>query len=140
MTGNDGKNDVRITNPYAFRASSLNKNNFSFTVSGAYYNKYEKNWATEITVNYKNLNGVTPYEISKNYSVYFVPLKFNVSYTRTSTCVRDYESNQWKYKNYSISDPDVEYKWMHRLPEYVWSKENKLDGYKYTGISEDRAA
>ncbi len=139
MTGNNNKANVTVTNAYAFRNSSLTKNNFTFEVSGAYYSKTQKNWATTITINYKNLNGVTPYYASNlNSNVYFVPLKFDISYSRDKTCVRDYESNKNKYTNYSISDPETETTWMHRTYEYTWSKETKLDGYTYTGQYEDR--
>ena len=143
MTGNNGKANVAVTNAYTFRNSSLTKNNFTFDVSGAYYSKSQKNWATTITINYKNLNGVTPYYASNlNSNVYFVPLKFDISYSRDKTCVRDYESNKNKYTNYSISDPKTktETTWIHRTYEYTWSKETKLDGYTYTGEYEDRTA
>ena len=143
MTGNTGKNDSRVTNAYTFRNSSLTKNNFGFTVSGAYYNKSQKYWATTITINYKNLNGVTAYYDSNlKTNVYFVPLKFDISYSRDNTCIRDYESNKSKYTNYSMSDPktEAETTWMHRTYEYTWSKETKLDGYTYTGEYEDRTA
>ena len=140
MTGNTGKYNVPISNASTFRNTSLKRNNFTFEVSGAYYNRAEGNYATTITINYKNLNGVSPYYASNlSHNVYFVPLKFDISYSRNSTCYRDYESNQWKYKNYSISEPEEEYTWTHRTFDYKWSKETSLAGYTYTGEYEDRA-
>lgn len=140
MTGNTGLYNVSITNPTLFRESSLKKSNFSYTISGAYYNKAVKEWATTITINYKNLYGVEPYyasNLAKN--VYFVPVKWDIEYTRDSKCYRDTEENKNKYTDYSISDPETSYKWVHRTYEYKWSTETSLDGYTYTGIKEERS-
>lgn len=140
MTGNTGKYNVAINNASTFRNTSLKKNNFTFEVSGAYYNRAEGNYATTITINYKNLNGVSPYYASNlSQNVYFVPLKFDVSYTRESKCKWDLASNASKYEDYAIIDTDTEYTWTHRTFEYKWSKEKSLAGYTYTGEYEDRA-
>lgn len=137
QTGNDFKWDIIPKNSTVFRASALTRNNFGFTVQDAYLSGGV--YRTKININYYNGNGVVPYQSDKG-SVYFVPLKFNVTYTDKSTCVRDTEANAGKYVGYTKTDKIVETKWVHRIPTYKWSKETSLAGWEYTGIYEDRNA
>lgn len=137
QTGNNFKWDIVPKNATVFRASALTRNNFGFTVQDAYLSG--GTYRTRVTINFYNGNGVVPYSSEKG-SVYFVPLKFNVTYTDKNTCVRDTESNASKYPGYTKSDKKVEVKWMHRTPKYTWSKETSLAGWEYTGIYEDRNA
>ena len=59
-------------------------------------------------------------------------------YTKEDTCKRDLEGNSNKYKGYIKIEENVSSKWLHRTPEYVWSKDSNLSGYKKTGNYEDR--
>lgn len=137
QTGNDFKWDVVPKNATVFRASALTRNNFGFTVQDAYLNGGV--YRTRVNINFYNGNGVVAYSSDKG-SIYFVPLKFNVTYTDKNTCVRDTEANASKYPGYTKSDKKVETTWVHRTPKYTWSKETSLAGWEYTGIYEDRDA
>ena len=137
MTGNTGKYNVPISSATTFKNTSLKRNNFTFDVSGIYLSGGV--YRATVTINYKNTSGVEPYYASNlGYDVYFVPLKFDVSFAYTDDCVRDTADNQDKYDGYSISNPKKETTWMHRSPEYKWSTSKTLAGYTYTGIYEDR--
>lgn len=137
MTGNTGKYDVRIPDEYIYRNSSLKSNNFTFNVSGI--RLVNGVYRATVTVNFKNYYGVTPYyssNLGKN--VYFVPLKFDVSYADRYNCVRDLESNKWNYSNHYMTDPYTTTEWMHRTVEYKWSTSTKLSGWEYTGEYRDK--
>ena len=137
MTGNNDRYNVAISNVTSYKNSSLKSNNFTFDVSGVYLSGGV--YRVTVTINYKNHNGVTPYYASNlGYDVYFVPLKFDVSFAYNDDCVRDTADNQDRYDGYSISNPKKETTWMHRSPEYRWSTQKTLDGYEYTGIYEDK--
>ncbi|MEG1009516.1 MAG: hypothetical protein RSF67_06880, partial [Clostridia bacterium] len=137
MIGANQKYNVYPNSIYDFKNSSLDIDNFTFNVSGAYKNGNA--YFVDVTINYKNGNGIIPYN-AKNigYNVYFVPLKFNVSYSTNSDCIRDTELNKWKYNGYSVSNPSYETGCHHREIFYKWSTEKSLAGYTYTGISEYR--
>ena len=121
----------------SFKNSSLKRNNFTFDVSGIYLSGGV--YRATVTINYKNTSGVDPYYASNlGYDVYFVPLKFDVSFAYTDDCIRDTAENQDKYDGYSISNPKKEKYWVHRSLEYKWSTSKTLKGYTYTGIYEDR--
>jgi uncharacterized repeat protein (TIGR02543 family) len=139
ITGNAGASNSDTSNVSTFKASSLNSSNFTFNVSGI--RLVDGIYRTTITVNYKNHNGVTPYTSSNQLvtePIFFVPLKFNVSFAYSSDCVRDTASNKSKYTNYSVSDAEVSTIWQHRIPTYRWSLTKTLSGYTYTGEYEDR--
>ena len=141
MTNNNSSYNVSIKNASTFRNTSLKTANFDFTVSGAYYNSSKDYWATKIKIYNINLNGVTPYYASNlNANVYFVPVKFDVVYTKSNKCTRDLASNSDNYKNYVKTDLERETVTKYRTVEYKWSKESSLSGYTYTGEYEDRTA
>ena len=142
LYSNKGKDYVSLNNAFNFRDSSLKKSNFKFSVDDdIYYDSNKNYWTTNVKIRYKNADDVTPY-YSSNISkyIYFIPIKFTVSYTLDDSCVRDTESNASKYSNYSKTECKYETVWKHKNAEYVWSKETKLDGYTYTGEYEDRTA
>lgn len=136
QTGNDFKWDIIPRNATSFRASALNNGNFYFTVQDAYTSGGV--YRTKISINYYNSNGAVAYQSEKG-SVFFVPLKFNVTYTDLNNCVKDTEANSSKYPGYNKLNKKIETKWLHRTPDYKWSKETSLEGYEYTGKYEDRA-
>ncbi len=137
MTGNTGKYDVSISNATSFRTSSLKSSNFTFGVSGVYYSGGV--YRAKVTINYKNHSGVTGYYASNlGYNVYFVPLKFDVSYTDLDNCVKDTKDNQSNYSDYDVTNQTTEYVWYHRIVTYKWSTQKNLSGYEYTGEYEDR--
>ena len=120
------------------RNSSLTSKNFTFSVSGVYLK--DNVYMTKITINFKNGNGVTPYESPTNGSILRVPVKFDVSYSNLSDCIRDDASKKSYYsnRNYSISGPQTTQKWQHRTVTYTWSSNTSLSGYSKTGNYEDR--
>ena len=139
MGSNVGNNNIFIDNAKTFKESSLDKNNYTFEVGKAYYDYAQKTWATNITTNYLSYNNAKKYyskEIDSN--VIFAPVKFDVIYTKEDTCKRDLDSNSNLYKGYTKIDEKTTSKWMHRIPEYTWSKENNLNGYTKTENYEDR--
>lgn len=137
MVGATGKGNSYITNVNTFRSSSLKNSNFTFNVSGAY--KSGNYYYVDIDIYVKNANGVTKYyDPTLGYSLYYVPLKFDVSYSLLKNCTRDLAENEYKYKNHSISDPETSSTWIHRLYETKWSKEKSISGWNYTGVSEQR--
>ena len=137
MTGNTGRYDVLPSNPTSFRNSSLDSSNFTFNVGNIYLSGGI--YRTTVTINYKNHNGVTPYNSNLGYQVYFVPLKFDVEFIDKNDCIRDTEENEYLYDGYKMRDPKEETAYMHRIPiKYKWSTEKYLEGYEYTGIYEDR--
>ncbi len=135
--GNDEYSVSPLTNASTFRNSSLDKDNFTFEISSVYMKNNV--YRVYITEYYKNHNGVTPYPASNlGFNVYFVPLKFDLTFAYKDDCIRDLAENKDNYDGYSISDPKKETTYMHRSPEYKWSTEKELDGWEYTGIYEDR--
>jgi len=124
------------SNVTVFRNSSLKSNNFTFNISNPYLSNgvYKSN----VTINYLNANGVTPYCAGVNCSGYFAPYKVEISYKRANTCVRDVSCNASGYCNYEASDPQTETVWVHRVKEYMYSTSTYLEGYTYTGEYVDR--
>lgn len=137
INGNTGNYKIFINDANAFRNSSLKSNNFTFNISEPYFK--DKSYRTSVTINYKNSNNVNSYydsNIKRN--VYFIPVKFDVSYITEGSCTRDLSSNSFKYYGYIKKDPITNTTWIHRTPEYKWSTEESLDGYTKTGKYEDR--
>ena len=123
------------------KLDSTNVINVKTSMDGTnWYAQYENgNTGTIMDLYYKNHNGVTPYPASNlGFNVYFVPLKFDLTFAYKDDCIRDLAENKDNYDGYSISDPKKETTYMHRSPEYKWSTEKELDGWEYTGIYEDR--
>ena len=136
-TGNNDSANVSVGSASNFRNTSLKSSNFDFDVSGIYLKGGI--YRTKVTISYYNVNGVSPQYSSKlGRNVYFVPIKFDVSYVNSDDCIRDTAENASKYPNYGMSDKKTEYYWMHRTPEYKWSTQTELEGYEYTGIWEYR--
>lgn len=139
MGSNIGSNVVNINNASLFRRSSLEKDNFTYSISKAKYDYAQRDWVVPITINYLNSNKVKAYYASNvDSNIYFAPVKFIVSYTKNGNCQRDLESNESKYKGYVKLEEKSITKRYHKIPEYTWSKENSLDGYTKTGNYEDR--
>ena len=137
MTNNDKENNAEMTSPSAMKNSALKSNNFTYSVSSIYLlsNRYR----TQITINYKNHSGVTPYYASNlGFYIYDVPIKFNVEYANKNDCTRDTAENSSKYNGYIKTDPQTKTYWEHRLKEYTWSTSKSISGWTYTGIYEDR--
>ena len=80
--------------------TSLKSNNFSFTLSNAYYSGGY--WYADASVRISNYNGVTPYNSTKG-SVHPVPFYFDVNYTDMSNCVDDLASNSYRYSGYKVT-------------------------------------
>lgn len=137
MTGGNDKYSVRPLTDYSrFRESSLDKDNFTFEISGVY--KKGGVYRVYIDEYYKNHNGVTPYYADNlGFNVYFVPVKFDLSFAYKDDCVRDLASNQDKYDGYSVSNKKTETVWYHRSREYTWSTEKSLPGWEWTGNYKD---
>lgn len=116
--------------------SSLNSNNFTYHVSGIYeeYGRYY----VDVTVNVKNLYGINPYYAYdvQNY-VYFVPIKFTISFIDETNCIIAKVEDQNKYSNYTIIERwqdlvDV-YRYKNTISEYKYSPATSLEGYTKTG-------
>ena len=134
-----GRQEVKINDATTFKNASLEKDNFTFSFDKTKYDYSQRTWATEISVKYNNYNGAKKYTVSDHVGdVIFTPIKFNILYTKADTCKRDLESNSNKYKGYIKIEENVSSKWLHRTPEYVWSKDSNLSGYTKTGNYEDR--
>ena len=115
-----------------FMNSSLLKPNFNYTVGNIY--RKGNDYYLDITVRYFNDYNVTPYKFSDIYcDVYFVPLKFNVQYAKSGTCITDLADNAKYYPGYYVTNPSIKTK-----QEYKWSTSKYLEGYTYTGIWEYR--
>ena len=140
MVGATGKGDANITNVYVFRDTSLKYGNFSYDISNAY--RSGNSYYVNVTIRPLNLNGISLAfnDPKMGYSLYFVPLKFNISYINKNCCVRDNANKLSTYtsKGYVYRDKQTEYYWMHRIPEYKWSTEKVLSGWTYTGTMEYR--
>lgn len=137
MSGNSGNKKIVINDVNAFRNSSLKSNNFTFSISNPYYKT--DGYKTSVTINYKNSNNVNAYyESNLNRNIYFMPVKFDVSYITADSCKKDLSSNSFKYSGYIKKDQETTTSWIHRTPEYKWSTETSLDGYTRTGNYEDR--
>ena len=137
MIGFNPDAQSKITTLEQYRASSLKSKNFDFDVSGIY--RKGNNYYVDITINVKNTDGAQKYYDKKlGYSLYYVPLKFDLSYSLEDDCIRDYKSNESKYPNYSVSDPKTIIKWKHRTYEYIWSKTKDLEGWTFTGETKEQ--
>lgn len=135
-----GRQEIKINNATTFKNASLGKDNFTFSFDKTKYDSAQRTWATEIYVKYNSYNGAKKYTVSDHVGdVIFTPIKFNILYTKADTCKRDLESNSNKYKGYIKIEENVSSKWLHRTPEYVWSKDSNLKGYTKTGNYEDRS-
>ena len=140
MGSNAGSQYIDINNASELRYHSLSRNNFTYSLGDAKQDSGQRDWMVPVTINYYNANGVKAYTSSKFGNMYFTPVKFSIKYTKESGCQRDLESNSNKYKGYAKLDANTTSKWMHRTPEYKWSKESSLEGYTKTGNYEDRNA
>lgn len=141
MVGATGKGDASIPNVYVFRDASLKYGNFSYDISNAYQSG--SSYYVNVNVRPLNLNGVSSAyrDLNLGYSVYFVPLKFDVTYTLKRNCKRDAASkvNTYTRNGYIYTDKQTEYEWMHRTYEYKWSTEKNLGGdWEWTGNVEYR--
>lgn len=139
LVGGTGTNGVYSANAYQMSYASLNKNNFTYSISGV--KKENNNYYVYVTINVNNNNNVNPFyatEINKN--IYFIPVKFQIEYATSNTCVRSSEDNEKYYssRGYSISNPSYENNYYHRYLTYTWSTNKNLAGYSYTGTSEYR--
>lgn len=103
MVGSTGKYNVSVTSGSMLKEHSLKSNNFGFSVNIPYYtNGY---WYTDLSVNIRNYNNLSPYYASNlGSSIYFVPFYFNVKYTNLDKCTTDKASNRYKYDDYEIVD------------------------------------
>ena len=103
MVGSTGKYNVPVTSGSMLKEHSLKSNNFGFSVNIPYYtNGY---WYTDLSVNIRNYNNLSPYYASNlGSSIYFVPFYFNVKYTNLDKCTTDKASNRYKYDDYEIVD------------------------------------
>lgn len=118
------------------RITSLNSNNFTFSVSQPYQENGK--YYVYITIRITNLNGATPYYASRiNSYVYFAPVKFTVSYTNKNVCVVDRTDKSNDYGNYVIIDTWNENVNVYRQKlitrEYKYSNVSSLEGYVKTG-------
>lgn len=138
MVGNNKNYNSAIYNVTTFKNSSLKKSNFTFDVSSVYQSG--RNFYVDVTIKVKNTNGVSAYyDNNLRYSLYYVPIKFDISYSKNKDCL--ISSNYNYYANtlgYSVLDEYSDPYWMHRSKEYIWSTESSLKGWTYTGIYEDR--
>lgn len=135
MVGNNSKYNINITDPYDLREASLKEDNFTYSISKPY--KEEGKYYVDITVRIKNLDEVVPYETNFGAKAYFVPIKFNVTYTDKNNCVDDKLDNSQNYDNYVVVDTwnkyiDV-YRYKISIPEYKYSESTSLEGYTKTG-------
>lgn len=137
MVNDNSKYHSKFASLEAYKESSLKSNNFTFTVGDIY--KVGNDYYTDVTINVKNANSVKAYyDNNLKYSLYYVPIKFNLSYVDANCCIRDSKDNYSRYPGLIATDPKVEYSWQHRTLEYTWSTEKTLSGWTYTGISEER--
>lgn len=137
MTGNVSTHNIKISNASTFRSSSLTENNFNYAISNLY--KEGNSYKTLVTINYRNNNGVNRYYASNiNSYIYFVPLKFTVSYVDENDCTRDTYDNRNDYKGYYKTNKDTETIWYHKTATYKWSTNKNLSGWDYTGEYEYR--
>lgn len=137
MTGNVSSHNINISSASAFRNSSLTENNFNYAISSLY--KDGNSYKTLVTINYRNSNGVSRYYANNIGSyIYFVPLKFTVTYVDEDDCTRDTYENRNDYKGYYRTNKDTESIWYHRTATYKWSTNKNLSGWDYTGEYEYR--
>jgi len=116
--------------------SDLDRNNFNYKISKAY--EQDGKYYIDITVDVKNVNGVTPYyNYSIKRNVYFVPIKFSIMYYDANNCEIDKSDNWFNYSGYMIPETWYEkldvYRYKNIIPEYTYSSETYLEGYKKTG-------
>ena len=103
----------------SFKTASLTQNNFTYTLGNIY--KSNNKYYLPINITYKNAYGVNPVcNCSTNEQVFFLPIKFNISYTENTVCVKTIKVTY--YRSYV----------------YKWSTNIYEEGYTYTGISEER--
>lgn len=136
QTNNRNERNVMPLSIDAYKNSSLKIGNFTYSFSNPYLS--DRIYRTKVTVYVNNANGIKAYHDNKlNANVYFVPIKFRVSYT-SNDCVWDSESNFAKYNGYKVVETKKTEKWIHRVPTYKWSTNKNLSGWEYTGTYEDR--
>lgn len=143
---NSRNQDLQISggNPNAIAYPSLNelinsdldRKNFNYEISKV----YEQNgkYYVDITVEVKNVNGVTPYyNYSIKRNVYFVPIKFSIMYYDANNCETDKSDNWFNYSGYMIPETWSEkldvYRYKNKILEYTYSSESYLEGYTKTG-------
>jgi len=135
MEGAKPEDSISLPNASSVKNASLDSDNFTYTVSDVY--KENGKYYVDIKVKVKNLNGVTPYYTSKIKSnVYYVPIKFTVSYVNKDNCVIDLTSNSNIYSDYTITktwneNVDI-YRYKIKRNEYVYSA-TPVEGYTKTG-------
>lgn len=121
---------------YLYR-TSLKANNFDYSISNAYLSN--NSYRLKVNIKYLNNDNATAYYYYPvSDCVYFIPVKFNVSYTDMSKCITDSIDNKGKYNNYELYNLKTTYTWQHRVPTYTWSTERNISGWEYTGVYEDR--
>jgi len=116
--------------------ASLTSNNFSYIVSNVY--KENGKYYVDISIKTKTLNGIKPYyESNISKSIYYVPVKFTISYVDESNCVNDKTENSNNYTNYTVMNTWNEkiniYRHIITTKEYVYSNQTLLEGYTKTG-------
>jgi len=134
---NSNKNaTINIPNSSTLKTYSLKSDNFTFDISKPY--KSNGKYYVDIEVNIKNLNDVSSYYASNiGQKVYFVPIKFVVTYTDINNCITDKTLNSDNYSNYTVVDTwnqtvDV-YRYKKTISEYKYSNKASLEGYTKTG-------
>ena len=131
-----GGNTVSLPKASVIRDASLESDNFKYTISKVY--KEKGKYYVDVTVTVKNLTGVTPYyESNIKSNIYYVPIKFTVSYLDKNDCIVDKTDNSKNYSDYTIIDTWTEtvdiYRYKNVIPEYKYSSANSLSGYTKTG-------
>lgn len=106
----DTSHNVYMTDPEAFKASSLKRNNFDFNISGVKLHD-DGYYYVEVTIEVKGVSGVTPYASSNAGEVYFVPVKFDVAYSNLDDCVVDSAelADEYSAAGYSVGLTDDQY-------------------------------
>lgn len=109
MIGNTGENNVYFTSSTKFKNSSLTSDNFKFWVGDVY--EYNNKYYVQIKIYYMDADDVDMYYSSEigNY-VYFVPVKFTITYYDKDDC-------------YSKTTSETVYNWYIDLDEtyYVYN-------------------
>jgi len=135
MVGASKNSSSSIPSARTLQNASLTSDNFTYTLSKV----YEENgrYYIDVNVSVKNLNDVTPYYLSTiKKNVYYVPIKFEVSYVDENNCIEDETANKDKYEDYKLVDKWKEeidiYRYKIVNKEYVYSA-TPLEGYTKTG-------
>lgn len=116
--------------------ASLTSKNFEYIVSNVY--KENGKYYVNISIKTKTLNGVTPYyESNISKKIYYVPVKFTISYINENNCVDDKTENKTNYTNYTLMNTWTEkvniYRHIITTKEIVYSNQTSLEGYTKTG-------